>query len=76
MKAVSQELNLLPEQTVGIGDAENDSRLFELCGFSATVANGLPSIKAEADCVASAERGAGVIELIDRLTRDSTGDQG
>ncbi|MCU0524231.1 MAG: Cof-type HAD-IIB family hydrolase [Elainella sp. Prado103] len=67
LKAVLSELNLAPLQTVGVGDAENDSHLLELCGFSAAVANALPIVKAQADWVATYERGAGVVELIDRL---------
>ena len=67
LKAALQELNLTPAQTVGVGDAENDLHLLEFCGFAAAVANALPAVKAEADWVASLERGAGVVELIDYL---------
>jgi HAD superfamily hydrolase (TIGR01484 family) len=69
LKAALQELNLTPEQTVGVGDAENDSHLLELCGFSAAVANALPAVKAQADWVATYARGAGVVELIDQLLK-------
>lgn len=67
LKAVLPELNLTPEQTVGVGDAENDCHLLQLCGFSAAVANALPIVKSQADWVTTYERGAGVVELIDRL---------
>ncbi len=67
LQAALQELNLAPAQTVGVGDAENDLHLLELCGFSAAVANALPVVKAEADWVATGERGAGVVELINYL---------
>ena len=67
LKAALQELNLTPAQTVGVGDAENDLHLLEVCGFSAAVANALPAVKAKADWVAQGVRGAGVVELIDYL---------
>lgn len=67
LQAVLQELNVTPEQTVGVGDAENDSSFLDLCGFSAAVANALPSLKAQVDWVTPSSRGAGVVELITRL---------
>lgn len=67
LRAALAELNLSATVTVGVGDAENDCHLLELCGFSAAVANALPLVKAKADWVAASERGAGVVELIDRL---------
>lgn len=67
LKAALAQLDLTPAQTVGVGDAENDLHLLELCGFGAAVANALPVVKAQADWVAKGERGAGVVELIDYL---------
>ncbi|MFM7426771.1 MAG: HAD family hydrolase [Elainella sp.] len=67
LEAALGELDLTPAQTVGVGDAENDLHLLELCGFGAAVANALPVVKAQADWVAQGERGAGVVELIDYL---------
>jgi HAD superfamily hydrolase (TIGR01484 family) len=67
LQAALQELNLSPAQTVGVGDAENDLHLLELCGLGAAVANALPVVKAQADWVAKGERGAGVVELINTL---------
>jgi hydroxymethylpyrimidine pyrophosphatase-like HAD family hydrolase len=61
------ELDISPEQVVGIGDAENDQAFLRLCGCAVAVANALPAVKAEADLVTAGARGAGVAELIDRL---------
>lgn len=69
LKAALQELNLEPEQTVGVGDAENDCHFLAVCGYAAAVANALPLVKDQADWVASQARGAGVVELIDQLLR-------
>ncbi len=61
------ELGVLPEQAVGVGDAENDHAFLDLCGYSVAVANALPAVKERADLVTTGERGAGVVELIDKL---------
>jgi hydroxymethylpyrimidine pyrophosphatase-like HAD family hydrolase len=68
LKVALQELDLEPREVVGVGDAENDHAMLELCGFSAAVANALPSVKERVDWVASATHGAGVVELIDYLS--------
>ena len=64
------ELGIDPLATVGVGDAENDHALLELCGIGAAVANALPSLQARADYVASKDHGAGVAEVIDLLLAD------
>jgi HAD superfamily hydrolase (TIGR01484 family) len=61
------DMGLTPEETVGVGDAENDHAFLELCAVGAAVANALSSLKAHADLVLSRDHGAGVIELVDRL---------
>ena len=53
--------------TVGVGDAENDQAFLRACGIAVAVANALPSVKDMAHLVTQGARGAGVIELIDRL---------
>ncbi len=65
-----EELDLQPEETIGVGDAENDHALLRMCGLGAAVANALPSLKEDADLVMNGARGAGVTELIDRLLRN------
>jgi hydroxymethylpyrimidine pyrophosphatase-like HAD family hydrolase len=67
LKAVLQEKGLLPERTVGIGDAENDHAFLKLCGCAVAVSNALPSLKEMAHFVTATSHGAGVAEIIDRL---------
>jgi hypothetical protein len=62
-----EELGTDPLRVAGVGDAENDHALLELCGVGAAVANALPSLKAHADLVLERDHGAGVAELIDRM---------
>jgi len=68
-----QELHLSFEETVGIGDAENDEAFLRLCGFSAAVANAIPALKNRVGMVTTAAYGAGVAELVDRLIGDGLG---
>lgn len=69
LRAALEELNLSPHNTAGVGDAENDHAFLALCECSISVANALSSIKERTDFVTHGERGAGVIELIDRLMK-------
>ncbi|GIW85997.1 MAG: hypothetical protein KatS3mg108_0321 [Isosphaeraceae bacterium] len=64
LAAAVADLGLTPQQTIGIGDAENDQTFLALCGFSAAVANALPELKQHVDQVTSGHHGAGVCELI------------
>lgn len=67
LKAALNQMGVLPEQAVGVGDAENDLPFLLLCGFSAAVANALPEVKQQVQWVATQSRGAGVVELIDTV---------
>src|SRR5207253_514103 len=62
-----EALHLTPEQTIGIGDAENDQAFMRLCGLSVAVDNALPAVKEMADVVLPFARGAGVTRLIEML---------
>ncbi|MEA3209234.1 MAG: hypothetical protein QOE70_2291 [Chthoniobacter sp.] len=66
-----KEMRLRAEEVVGVGDAENDHAFLDFCGFSAAVANALPSVKERVDLVLQGRHGTGVAELIDLvLARD------
>ena len=62
-----QELSLPAENVIGVGDAENDAPFLAMCGTSVAVANAIPAIKAAADWVTDQPRGAGVVEIINRV---------
>ncbi len=70
LSAALKRLGLSPCVAVGVGDAENDYALLELCAFGVAVANALPALKQAADLVTSGARGAGVVELIESLIAD------
>jgi len=62
-----REMRVSPEDTVGVGDGENDEDFLAVCGYSAAVANALPGLKRNVDLVTSASYGAGVTELVKGL---------
>jgi hydroxymethylpyrimidine pyrophosphatase-like HAD family hydrolase len=70
LSAALEKIGLSAHNAVGIGDAENDHALLGLCECGVAVANALPTLKAAADFVTTADHGAGVVELIDALLRD------
>ena len=61
------DFGLSVRNVVGVGDAENDHSFLSCCGCSAAVANALPMLRSEVDIVLSADHGAGVAELVDRV---------
>jgi hypothetical protein len=67
LRAALEELELSPHNCVTVGDAENDHAMLELCGLPVAVANALPSLKEAAALTTEGPRGAGIVELIDRL---------
>jgi HAD superfamily hydrolase (TIGR01484 family) len=67
LAAALARLQLSPLNVVGIGDAENDHAFLRACGCAVAVANALPMVKAAAEIVTSAPRGAGVVETVRRI---------
>jgi hydroxymethylpyrimidine pyrophosphatase-like HAD family hydrolase len=62
-----EELGIDASSVAGVGDAENDHALLQLCGVGAAVANALPSLKDHADLLLDRSHGAGVAQLVDRM---------
>ena len=65
-----RELEISPHNVVGVGDAENDHSFMHACGCAAAVANALPVVKEAADIRLAGDHGDGVIELVERLSRE------
>lgn len=74
LKHALKMLGIAPEDVAGVGDAENDHALLDFCGFSAAVANAIPSLKEHAKIVLRGDHGAGVVELIDLILREPAAD--
>ncbi len=76
LKQALEQLQLSPQQVVGVGDAENDHAFLDMCAVAVAVENALPSLKERCDLVVAADHGEGVQELIDRLLADDLADLG
>jgi len=68
------ELGIPASQTIGIGDAENDHAFLRMCGLAVAVSNALTALKNAADLITQGARGAGVIEVIERLLTNDLAD--
>lgn len=67
LAAALAEMGCSAHNTIGVGDAENDHAFLRLCEVSVAVSNALPAVKDTADFVTVADRGAGVVELVNRV---------
>ena len=70
LQAALRELEISSHNVVGVGDAENDHSFMQACGCAAAVANALPMVKEAADIRLAGDHGDGVIELVERLSRE------
>jgi hydroxymethylpyrimidine pyrophosphatase-like HAD family hydrolase len=73
LTVVLGELGIAPEETVGVGDAENDAAFLQLVGLPVVVANAIAELKPIATIHTTGARGEGVRELIDRLLTGQSG---
>jgi hydroxymethylpyrimidine pyrophosphatase-like HAD family hydrolase len=69
LAAALEELQFSMHNVVAIGDAQNDHALLRAVGFGVAVDNALPELKQTADVVTKGARGAGVIELADKVIK-------
>jgi HAD superfamily hydrolase (TIGR01484 family) len=67
LRGALEDLGFSPHNAVGVGDAENDHAFLTVCECAVAVANALPALKERADLVTTADHGAGVTELVERL---------
>ena len=74
LRRALERLKLSPHNIVGVGDAENDHAFLATCECSVAVANALDSIKTRVDFITTANRGAGVSEVIDSLIASDLAD--
>jgi phosphoglycolate phosphatase-like HAD superfamily hydrolase len=58
------DLGLSPHNTLGVGDAENDHSLLEVCEVGVAVANAIDAIRTHADVTLDLPDGQGVADLL------------
>jgi len=61
------ELDLQPDQIVGIGDGQNDVCMIQACGLGVGLKSADPAVNAAADLVLESGPGEAIVELVDRL---------
>jgi hydroxymethylpyrimidine pyrophosphatase-like HAD family hydrolase/energy-coupling factor transporter ATP-binding protein EcfA2 len=76
LRAALRELSISTHNTVGVGDAENDHAFLAICERAIAVVNALPMLKERSDYVTRGERGAGVVELAEKLVGSDLSDLG
>ncbi|UZE92163.1 MAG: phosphoglycolate phosphatase [Methanosarcinales archaeon] len=67
LKKVAELLGLSTQDTVAIGDSENDIEMFNVAGFKVAVGNADPRLKQMASLVTKGKYGAGVAEAIETI---------
>ncbi len=66
--ALAERLGIRQEETLAVGDSENDRAMLAAAGISAVMANGMPAIRETADIVSENDCDHdGVAELFERL---------
>jgi hydroxymethylpyrimidine pyrophosphatase-like HAD family hydrolase len=65
-----EELRILPQHVVGIGNADNDPVFLRTCGCAVAVANAIASVKKCAAIVTRGDHGSGVVEIINQILHD------
>ena len=68
--ALANRLGIPIEETVAVGDNLNDLSMIRAAGLGATVENGVPALKKEADIVLPSVKEGGVADLIEKILRD------
>ena len=59
------DIGVSRHSTIGIGDAENDHALLDVCEVGVAVGDAVPALRRRADIVSIGPAGDGVVELID-----------
>lgn len=66
--AFCKRFGILPEQTIAVGDENNDISMIRAAGVGCAVANALPHVKAEADYVTGRDNDHGAVaEVVERF---------
>lgn len=64
---LAEYLDLPVEETIGIGDNDNDLELVEQAGLGVAMGNASPAVKAAADYIAPSVDEEGMVEIIERF---------
>ncbi|MFO7881364.1 MAG: HAD family hydrolase [Kosmotogaceae bacterium] len=71
LKVLCKEMGILPEQTVVLGDNDNDVPAFKIAGLSIAMENGTKKAKENADIIAPSNNDAGFSKIIETLISEN-----
>ena len=72
VKIALEHLGIDAQETIVVGDAENDIDLFRIPGFNVALANAHPRLKLVADQVTEKSGSLGIKEIVSKLTNAKT----
>jgi len=64
---VAQELGVTPQETVAVGDGDNDIEMLQWAGLGIAMGNGMPGVRAIADWIAPPVEEDGVVVALHRF---------
>ncbi len=67
VKMVLDDLGILPQEMLAVGDGENDLGMLQMAGVGVAMGNASPSLKAIADYVTADHNHSGVAEAIEKF---------
>lgn len=73
VKKLAETLGIRQEETICIGDAENDISMIEYAGLGVAMGNAMPSVKAVCDVVAETNDNDGVAKIIKQYCGETNG---
>jgi hydroxymethylpyrimidine pyrophosphatase-like HAD family hydrolase len=63
------DIGISRHSAVGVGDAENDHALLDVCEVGIAVSNGVVGLRSSADVVLDQPNGRGIMQLLERISR-------
>ncbi len=70
LKDALEILEISPDETIVIGDSDTDVSMFDLCGYSAAVANATDEVKSKVDYICKQEIGDGAVEAVEHVVKE------
>ena len=71
LTTLAKHLGISMDETMAIGDQQNDMSMVEVAGFGVSMGNGIPELKQIADAVTTTQDEDGVGVAIDKYVLDN-----
>lgn len=67
LRALTKHLNISMDETIAIGDADNDAHMIECAGLGVAMANAFPEVKQISDYITASNNEDGVAQVIEKF---------